>query len=191
MNRYSNFRFILGILLHPSQVWLRIREFRRIAFQPPRAKRVPTDKLPDVELIPVLSDKSHQDSVVALYRRNPSPYLHGPKSIEQLQEALDRGIRYFLVRNNDGEYVGARAFDPTKNMMLSAVSDYRHRGRGYNLASGLEIRRLLASEGCTELRSNVMRSNIRVQRALRAAGWTLKPHPENPDLVRATIRLDS
>jgi hypothetical protein len=152
---------------------------------------VPTDELPDVELIPVLSDKLLQDRLVALYRRNPSPYVHGPKSIKQLQEALDGGIRYFLVRNNDGEYVGARAFDPTKNMIQNAVSDYRHRQKGYYLASGLELRRLLASEGGTEVQSNVMRSNVRVQRTLRAAGWTLKPHPNNPDLIRATIRLDS
>lgn len=191
MNPHSNLKFVLGIFLHPSQVWRRIRELKQMATEPSLSKKVPSDAMPAVKVIPVSSDESLQYRLVAMYKDNPSPYVRGPKSIEQLQEKLDRGIRYFLVLNNKGEYVGARAFDPGKKMLRNAVSDYHHRGNGYYLAGDHELRKLLASEGYTELRAIVLRTNTRVRRTMQAAGWEMKPDPNNPDLIRATLRFDS
>jgi len=191
MNPHSNLKFVLGIFLRPSQAWQRIRELKRMAAEPSLSNKVPSDALPDVEVIPVSSDESLQNRLVAMYQDNPSPYVRGPKSIEQLQEKLDRGIKYFLVLNDKGEYVGARAFDPGKNMLRNSVSDYYHRGKGYHLAGGRELRKILAREGYTEFRAIVLRTNTRVQRTMQAAGWEMEPDPDNPDLIHATLRLES
>jgi hypothetical protein len=191
MNPHSNLKFVFSIFVHPSQAWRRIRELKQMASEPSLDNKVPSDAPPDVELIPVSSDASLQEELVAVYGNNPSPYVQGPKSIGQLQEKLDRGIRYFLVRNSEGETVGARAFDPSKKMLRNSVSDYRHRGKGYHLAGGRELRKLLASEGHTEFRAIVLRSNTRVQRTMQAAGWVMKPDPDNADLILATLRMDS
>lgn len=189
-NLHSTFRFTLGIVRHPRQAWHRVREIIRIANSPSLSDLVPSDELVDVEVIPVGSDEKLQEKLIAMYKDNPSPYVHGPKVVEQLQEKLVQGIQYFLIANCDGEFVGARAFDPSRKTLQNSVTDFRHRGNGYQLASGPKIRKILAKAGHTEFFVTVLRTNIRVQRTLRAAGWKMEPHPDDSDLVRGTLRLD-
>jgi hypothetical protein len=125
-----------------------------------------------------------------MYMDNPSPYVHGPKTAEQLQEKLVQGIQFFLIVNCGGEFVGARAFEPGRKTLQNSVTDFRHRGNGYQLASGPRLRKIPAKAGHTEFLVAVLRTNTRVQRSLRAAGWKMKPHPDDPDLIRGTLRLD-
>jgi len=190
MNPHSRLRFGLGIIRHPSQAWRRIREITRIAFAPSLSDRVPADALADVEVIPVVMDKSLQERLVAMYVDNPSPFVFGPKSTERLQEKIDRGIRFFLVRNSKGEYVGARAFVPSKKMLQNTVTDYRHRGKGYQLAAGRKLMKLLANEGYNEFHALVLRTNTRIQRTMQTAGWEMEPDPDNPNMIRAILRMD-
>ena len=190
MNPHSRLRFVLGIARHPSQAWRRIREATRIALAPSLSARVPSDALADVEVIPVVTDKSLQERLVAMYVDNPSPFVFGPKSIERLQEKKDRGIRFFLVRNSRGEYVGARAFVPSKKTLQNTVTDYRHRGKGCQVAAGRKLMKLLANEGYNEFHALILRTNTRIQRTMHAAGWDMEPDPDNPDLIRGTLRLD-
>jgi hypothetical protein len=190
MNPHGNLKFVLSIIRHPRQAWPRIRELTRMASAPSLSNRVPSDNLANVEMLPVVSDEALRARLVAMYTDNPSPYVRGPLSIEQLQEKLDRGIRYYLVTNRKGEYVGARAFDPSKKMLRNTVSDFRHRGKGYQLAAGKKLRELLANEGYTEFRAAVLRTNTRIQRQMEAAGWKMAPDPNDPNLVLGTLRLD-
>lgn len=189
MNPHSKLRFVLGIIRHPGQAWRRIRELLRIATSPSLSAVVPADALVDVEVIPVESDEKLQDKLVAMYMDNPSPYVHGPKTIEQLQEKLAHGIQFFLIVNSKGECVGARAFDANRKTLQNAVTDFHHRGNGYQLASGPKIRELLAKEGHTEFHVTVLRTNTRVLRTMQAAGWEIEPHSDDPDLIRGTLRL--
>ena len=191
MNPHSKLKFFLGIIRHPSQSWRRIQELMRIVCAPSLSVSVPSGVLTDVEVIPVLADESLQERLVAMYVDNPSPYANGPKSTEQLQEELACGIRFFMFENRKGEFVGARAFDPTTKTVQYAVTDFRHRGKGYQLAAGHKLKKLLAYEGHTELRATVLRRNTRIQRVMQAAGWEMEPDPDNPDLIRGTLRLDS
>lgn len=190
MNPHSRLRFVLGIVRHPSQAWRRIREVTRIALAPSLSDRVPSGALADVEVIPVVTDESLQERLVAMYVDNPSPFVFGPKSTERLQEKIDRGIRFFLVRNSEGEYVGARAFVPSKKMLQNTITDYRHRGKGYQLAAGRKLMRLLANEGYNEFHALVLRTNTRIQRTMQTAGWEMEPDPNNPNMIRGILRLD-
>ena len=190
MNPHSKLKFVLGIIRHPSQAWRRIRELIQMASAPSLSDRVPSDALADVEVIPVVSDQSLRERLVAIYMDNPSPFSRGPMSMEELQEKLDRGIRFFLVENSKGEYVGVRAFDPSKKTLRNIVTDYHHRGKGYQLAAGHKLRKLLASEGYTEFHATMLRTNTRIQREMQAAGWKMEPDPDNPDLILGTLRLD-
>ncbi len=99
---HSIFRFILGVIRHPSQAWKRIREVTRSVSAPSLSDTIQLEALADVEVIPVESDQLLQEKLVAMYMDNPSPFVYGPMSSEQLQEEKDRGIRFFLVRNNKG-----------------------------------------------------------------------------------------
>ena len=86
-----------------------------------------------MRVIPVTADAALQGRLVSIYADNPSPYVHGPSSIERLRANMARGIRYFLVTNSDGDYVGARAFDPETLLLQNTVTDYKHRGTGISL----------------------------------------------------------
>ena len=191
MNPHSKLRFVLGIIRHPSQAWPRFREIIRIVFAPSLSDSVPSDASADVELIPVVSDESLQERLVAMYLDNPSPFVFGPKTTEQLQENLDLGIRFFLVVNSKEEFVGARAFNPSMKTLQNTITDYHHRGKGYQLAAGDKLKKLLAKEGYTELHALVLRTNTRIQRTMQAAGWEMEPDPDNPKMIRGTLRMDS
>jgi len=151
---------------------------------------VASDALADVELIPVESDESLQGILIAMYSDNPSPFVEGPKSAELLQENLGRGLRFFLIVNGEKEYVGARAFNPSMKTLQNTVTDYRHRGKGYQLAAGSKLMKFLAKEGHTEFHALVLRTNTRIQRTMHAAGWEMEPDPDNPNMIRGTLRLD-
>lgn len=181
--------FCLGIVRHPTELWRRIRELARIAYAPSELSIITSDNWPAVDLIPVTSDKLHQENLVAIYADNPSPYVSGPKSIEQLRTNFARGIQYYLVTNSDGDVVGCRAFNTRNNTLQNTVTAYQYRGHGYQLAAGQILMKFLAEDGCTEFHSAVLRSNSRIQRAMRAAGRKLKPDPDNPDLMRGVRRL--
>jgi len=161
-----------------------------MVFAPSLGDKVPSETLVGVEVIPVVSDESLQKILVAMYADNPSPFVLGPKSTKRLRQKLDGGIQYVLVRNNKGEFVGARAFDSSKKMLQNTVTDYRHRGKGYQLAAGLKLMKLLASEGHTEFHALVLRTNTRIQRTMQAAGWELEPDPDNPNMIRGTRRMN-
>ena len=191
MNPHSRLRFVLGIIRHPSQAWRRIREVVRMVAAPSLSDKVPSDVYADVELIPIVSDQSLRERLVAMYLDNPSPFVFGPKSTDKLQENLDRGIRYFLVVNRKGEYVGARSFDPSKKMLQYTVTDYRHRGKGYQLAAGDKLVKLLAKEGYTKFHALVLRTNTRIQRTMQAAGWEMEPDPDKPHMIRGTRGVDT
>ena len=190
MNRHSRLIFALGAIRHPRQAWRRFRELAQIAIAPSLGDRVPSDALADVELIPVESDESLQGILIAMYSDNPSPFVIAPKSAENLQEYLGSGIQFFLIVNGEKEYVGARAFNPSTKMLLGSVTDYRHRGKGYQLAAGIKLRNFLAKEGHTEFHALVLCTNTRMQRNMHAAGWEMEPDPDNPDMIRGTLRLD-
>jgi len=142
-----------------------------------------------VDLVPVKSNKPLQERLVSMYADNPSPYVTGPKTNEALEEDLNRGVRYFLITNDDGEYIGARAFDPNTKLLQSTVTDFRLRGHGYQVSAGYDLMMMLADEGYTEIRANVWSSNTRIQRAMIALGWRLSPDAENPELIRGVMNL--
>ena len=103
MKSHSKLRFFLGIIRYPSQAWRRIRELTRIVSAPSLGDKVPSDVLTDIQVIPVGSDPSLQEKLVAMYMDNPSPFVNGPKSTEQLREEKDRGISFFwcgAIRGN-------------------------------------------------------------------------------------------
>jgi len=150
---------------------------------------VSIDDKVSVGLVPVQSNKALQERLVSMYADNPSPYVSGPKTNEALEEYLDRGVRYFLITNDDGEYVGARAFDPNTKLLQSTVTDFRHRGHGYQVSAGYDLMMMLADEGYTEIRANVLSSNTRIQRAMIARGWKMSPDAENPELIRGVMNL--
>ena len=191
MIRSPTLRFALGILRHPSQAWRRLREISHMAAAPPLSKAISADSRVEVEVVPVSAADSLGEQLVEIYAHNPSPFSSGgPSSLEQLARRMDKGIRHFLVVNGQGETVGARAFDPKKKLFINTVTDFACRGKGYQLSAGVKLRKLLIEEGYREFRCNVMRSNTRILRALVAAGWKLEPHPDNPDLIRGTLRVD-
>lgn len=190
LNPHSIGKFALSIFRHPSETWRRFRELARIATAPPLEQRVSCDALPEVEVVPVLTDRALQEKLVAMYRDNLSPDVRGPQTIAELQERLDRGIRFYLIRSSDGDFVGARAFDPAKKLLRNTVTDFHHRSKGYQLAAGDKLRELLAREGHTEFRSIVLRRNTRMQRALQASGFELHPDPNDPNLIHGILRLD-
>ncbi len=183
-------RFALGIVRHPRQARQRLRELLRIAAAPSVNKAIAADSEPaKVRLIPVTAPDGLGEQLVGIYRRNPSPFVAGPVTLEELRLSLDSGIRYFLFANAQGMFVGVRAFDPQGNRLLSAVTDFPFRGKGYHLSASTKLREQLAQEGYREFRSAVLRSNTRMQRAMLAAGWHLAPDPNDPSLLRGTLTV--
>lgn len=153
-------------------------------------KPIDLDNLPVVKVVPVESGREHGSALVDLYARNPSPFVNGPTTMARLEQKLADGMRYFLVLNENDDVVGARAFDPAKQLLMSTVTEFRFRGRGYQAAAGYKVYSLLAEEGYREFRSAFLRSNTRIRRSLIARGWTIEPDPDNPDLLRGVYRLD-
>lgn len=184
-------RFVLGILRHPRQAWRRLRELYRIVTAPPESSVVSTGSLSDVDLIPVTQIDTLGRKLVEMYANNPSPFVSGPASIDKLELSMSQGVRYYLVANDRGEFVGARAFDPDKKLLLSRVTDYRYRGRGYQLSASKKMFRHLIKEGHKEIYTAVYRDNSRMLRTMAAEGWRLEADPDNPDLIRGTIKLSS
>ncbi|RLA39587.1 MAG: hypothetical protein DRR42_27010 [Gammaproteobacteria bacterium] len=180
-------RFALGILRHPGQAGPRLRELFRIAAEPPISKAINTNEKVQVKLIFVDATESLKSDLVDMYRRNPSPFVVGPKTRKELQRDLDKGFKYYLVRNSSGKTVGARAFDPKLSMLIGTVTDFDARGRGYQLHAGKMLRERLANEGVKEFRAVVIRTNTRIQRAMIAEGWKLEPHPSKPEMLRGTL----
>ena len=162
----------------------------RILAAPPLGKEISFDSLAEVELVPVTASDSLGEQLVELYDCNPSPFVSGPTDLERLTELLNRDMRYYLVMNSVGQVVGARAFDPVSQMLLHTVTDYHHRGNGYQFGAGKKLMRHLAEEGFHEFRAAVYRSNTRIQRNMAAAGWEMESHPDNPGIVRGKIRVD-
>ena len=183
-------RFVLGILRYPSQAGPRLREIFRIAAEPPISKAIKTNENVEVELVFVDATDSLKADLVDMYRRNPSPFVVGPKTLKELKHDLDKGFKFYLVRNSDGETVGARAFDPNLSMLIGTVTDFTARGKGYQLHAGKMLRKRLAREGVKEFRAVVIRTNTRIQRAMIAEGWTLEPHPSKPEMLRGTLIAD-
>ena len=189
MKSHNLVRFVGGLIRHPSQFVGRIRELRRISSAPDMKTTVSMDDKVSVDLVPIQSNKTLQERLVSMYADNPSPFVFGPMTNAALEEDLERGIRYFLVTNDDGEYVGARAFDPNTKLLQSTVTDFRHRGHGYQVSAGHDLMMMLAEEGYAEVRANVMSSNTRMQRVMIARGWKMSPDAENPELIRGVLSL--
>ena len=187
---YSRARFALGIFKHPGQAWLRLRELSRMLVAPALSKSIDIDNLPVVKLVPVTTDSTDKARLISVYAANPSPFVNGPKTMERLEQKLNDGLKYFLILNEADEVVGARAFNPATKLLMSTVTDFRFRGKGYQAAAGFEVVSVLADEGFREFRSAILKSNTRTQRSLEARGWTMEPDPENPDLLRGVYRVD-
>ena len=181
-------RFALGILRHPAEARLRLRELSRILTAPSASRPVTGHgPPPQVEVVPVTGRDAVGQQLVDIYVRNPSPFVSGPSTLDELAEALAVGVRYFLVCNAVGVAVGVRGFDPRSRRLLSAVTDFPYRGQGYHLVGAAKVREMLAREGHREFRTAVLRSNTRMQRSMTAAGWQLSPDPANPKLLRGTL----
>jgi hypothetical protein len=183
-------RFVLGLLRHPTQVRSRLRELFRISAAPPTTKAIPTDRPVYVDVIPVTTADSLGEQLVKIYTDNPSPYVSGPTSLKKLTHELAEGTRYFLVRNAEGQAVGARAFETGTKRIVGSVTDFPFRGRGYQFSASRIMREQLAAEGFREFKGEVMRENTRQIRKLLAEGWEIETHPGKPHLVRCTMRLD-
>lgn len=190
MNIPKLLRFVLGIIRHPSEAGARLRELRRIAAQPPVSKKIERKENVEVSLISVEATDALGEELVDIYVRNPSPYVVGPKTTSDLQRDLDKGFRFFLVKNAAEETVGVRGFDPNLKQAIATVTDFHQRGKGYQVYAGILMRRLLSKEGVDEFRGVVVRSNTRIQRAMLAEGWTLEPHPTKPEMLLAKIKGD-
>jgi hypothetical protein len=187
----SSLRFAAGILRHPSQALRRLREISRIAAAPPASKVIPRDLPVEVKVISVAAPDALGRQLVDIYARNPAPYVYGPTDLEMLIRDLDKGIRYFLVLNSEGAAVGVRAFEPETKLLISSVTDFPFRGRGYQFAAAATVKKILAAEGFRLFRCAVMRDNTRQIRVLVAQGWETEPHPSKPHLKRGTLRVDA
>jgi hypothetical protein len=183
-------RFILGVIKHPTEILSRYRELRRIAAEPSLDRAVPMNDVVDVDIVPVTSDPALREELVRMYADNPSPYLHGPKTMETFRECTERGTRYFLFSNADGEYVCARSYDPTTGLLQGAVTDFKHRGKGYQVSAGFAIMKLLHDEGMSEVKTTLLKSNSRMQRLMISRGWVIEQDSGNTDLLRGTLDLD-
>lgn len=188
MKYHSRLRFALGAVRHPGEFWRRIREISRIVMAPPAGNEITAVAEVAVDLIPIGDDEFLRANVVRIYSENPSPFVHGSKTLEALRTSMEKGLRFFLIANREGELVGVRAFNPAKNRLQSTVTEYRHRGKGYQLAAGKKLMDLLYSEGHTEFHSIVLRSNTRIQRTMAVAGWKMEPDPKNPELLKCVIK---
>ena len=185
-------RFILGVIKHPTQFSQRLRELRRISTEPDLNQSVPMNDVVDVKIVPVpAGDESLRQELVRMYADNPSPYLNGPKTMEKFLQCSSRGVRYFLFANSDGEYVCARSYDSATGLLQNAVTDFNHRGKGYQVAAGFSVMKLLYDEGLREVKTTVLKSNSRMQRLMMARGWEIEDDEKNPDLLRGTLSLDA
>ena len=185
----SLFRFTLGILKHPSEAFPRLRELARIARAPSVTRSIAVRRR-QVSVVPVEETDELGEALVDIYRRNPSPFVSGPRTLEELNDRMRRGIRHYLVANEEGVFVGARCFDPKKQMLFNSVTDFPYRGRGYQMSASIAHRAKLIEEGFREFRGAVLKSNTRMQRALEAAGWELTEDPNNPNLLRTKFRVE-
>ncbi len=184
-------RFVLGVIKHPTEFYNRVRELRRIAREPAIDRAVPMNDVVDVDIVPVPhDDPALRLELVRMYADNPSPYVHGPKTMEKFLECSGRGTRYFLFANSDGEYVCARSYDPVTGLLQNAITDFNHRGKGYQMGAGFAVMRLLYDEGLREVRTTLLKSNSRMQRLMIARGWKIEDDRNNPDLLRGTLDLD-
>lgn len=161
----------------------------RIARAPSVKREIDAMDPPDVRLVRVTDTPGLREKVAEIYRRNPSPFVNGPKSVDQLDGQMGSGVRYYLVESGAGEVVGVRAFDTRSCTLQNTITDFNHRGRGYQLRAGKLLREQLASEGFNEFHSNVLRANTRIRRAMEAGGWEMTEDPDNPDLIRCVLRM--
>ena len=77
------------------------------------------------------------------------------------------------------------------NLLQNAITNFNHRGKGYQVAAGYNLMMMLAAEGLDEIGTTVMRSNSRMQRLMISRGWLMKPDDQDPDLIRGVLRLDT
>jgi CBS domain len=184
-------KFALGMLRHPSQAWRRMREMIRIVSAPSLDKTIPSGIPVVVEVIPITAADELGTMLVEVYAKNPSPYVNGPTTLKQLSKRMEQGIRHFLVVNEEGKPVGAKAFDTRSNLLINSVTVFAFRGQGININASIKLRKLLIKEGHRVFRGNVMRGNTRMQRAMVAAGWVLEPDPNDPELIRGTLTIEN
>lgn len=180
----------IGKLLRKiAQAGYRLREWFLVRTSPAANYRIDMSHLPEVSLTAVETD-GQKDALIELFERNPSPFLAAPDTREALEKRIEKGIEYYLVHNSEGELVGARAFRVADNFMLHAVTDYQHRRKGYRLAASNALMDLLRQRGIRHLHANAIKANTRMLRGAESAGWKIKPHPDDPNLVKLTRTLD-
>jgi len=143
-----------------------------------------------VDVIPVTTTDALGDQLVRIYADNPSPFVSGPTNLRMLAHAIDKGIRYYLVVNGDGETVGARAFESDTQRLVGSVTDFPHRGKGYQISAAAIVRRRLAEEGFNVFHCEVLRNNERQLRKMAAQGWEMTPHATKPDILCGVLRVN-
>jgi len=181
-------RRALSLIQLPAYIWRRLRE-QRLARQSPAADySLDLSTLPEVRLEQVETERQKK-LLLDLFLRNPSPFLRSPESREALEDRLARGIEYYLVYNEGGDLVGARAFRSTDNFMLHTVTDYQHRRHGYRMAASFALLDILRERGIESVHANAIRKNTRMLRGAESAGWTVRDHPTNRQLVKMTKQL--
>lgn len=186
----TKLRFLLGIARHPSQVRSRIRELYRISTVSKVERSVPVNRPVQVDVIPVTRTDALGDQLVKIYADNPSPFVSGPTNLRMLARGFEKGVRYYLVVNGDGETVGARAFESDTKRLVGSVTDFPHRGKGYQINAAAIVRKRLAEEGFNVFHCEVMRDNERQLRKMASQGWEMKPHATKSDILCGVLRVN-
>jgi RimJ/RimL family protein N-acetyltransferase len=164
-------RRILELLLHPRRLLRRRLETRLAEENSPVRNDLPLDGLPAVSLDPVDRKSPSFQELLALFGDNPSPLNASPRTVRQLDAAMDRGTRYWLVRDGEGRVMGGLGLETWRSMVVHVTVDATFRSRGLGLAMVQELHRWMRAEGYGEVRAQVLRANARALSLFLSLGY--------------------
>ena len=169
---FITIRRILGWILRPRLSYLRLREIHHARTARPVRDDIALDNVPTVTLIPA-DNEDRLKEVVRVYTRHPSRLLIAPRKDAAIKELVAKGYEYYLVANESGLVVGAVGWHSCRAMVCHKVIDYRHRSRGYGIATSLALFSLLAKRGYRKCYSQVFKDNRRNISGLLSLGYKI------------------
>jgi hypothetical protein len=151
---------------------LRLREIHHARRAGPVRDDITLENVPTVTLIPADTEDRLRE-VVRVYTRHPSRLLIAPHRYAAIIKLIAKGYEYYLVANDSGLVVGAVGWQSCRAMVCHKVIDYRHRSRGYGIATSLALFSLLAQKGYRKCYSQVFKDNRRNLSGLLSLGYKI------------------
>lgn len=170
----------LGWILRPRHSFRRIREMRWINAEKPVRSDLPLDNLPQLDLI-LAETEDQMEEVVGIYKRCPSSLNIPPRSLAKLKEHIALNKEFYLVRNQQGDYVAAIGWVVDKSIMAYMAVEYQFRRGGIGLATNIAMMDLKRRQGVERVYGQVLRKNTQYLSTCLSMGFKIDEEKSKDD----------